>query len=117
MTKSEIKPKSETRTCRSRACSSKLAFRRRSPKASPGTFKRHFCHSRPLRISAFGLLSSFGIRHSDFLLTLLLLLPCSPVRAQEQPKPLPQLHAHNDYEHKRPLFDALDHGFCSVEAD
>jgi hypothetical protein len=31
--------------------------------------------------------------------------------------PLPQAHAHNDYEHKRPLFDALDQGFCSVEAD
>ena len=31
--------------------------------------------------------------------------------------PLPQAHAHNDYEHARPLFDALDHGFCSVEAD
>src|SRR5438874_6893253 len=31
--------------------------------------------------------------------------------------PLPQAHAHNDYEHKRPLFDALDNGFCSVEAD
>src|SRR3954466_15622599 len=32
-------------------------------------------------------------------------------------KPLPQAHAHNDYEHARPLLDALDHGFCSVEAD
>jgi glycerophosphoryl diester phosphodiesterase len=31
--------------------------------------------------------------------------------------PLPNAHAHNDYEHKRPLLDALDHGFCSVEAD
>ncbi|HLN30768.1 MAG TPA: phosphatidylinositol-specific phospholipase C/glycerophosphodiester phosphodiesterase family protein [Gemmataceae bacterium] len=31
--------------------------------------------------------------------------------------PLEHAHAHNDYEHKRPLFDALDHGFCSVEAD
>ena len=31
--------------------------------------------------------------------------------------PLPQAHAHNDYEHARPLFDALDHGFCSIEAD
>src|SRR5262249_53171070 len=31
--------------------------------------------------------------------------------------PLRQAHAHNDYEHKRPLFDALEHGFCSVEAD
>jgi glycerophosphoryl diester phosphodiesterase len=33
------------------------------------------------------------------------------------PTPLPRAHAHNDYEHTRPLLDALDHGFCSVEAD
>ncbi|MFR9726116.1 phosphatidylinositol-specific phospholipase C/glycerophosphodiester phosphodiesterase family protein [Streptomyces sp. MS19] len=33
------------------------------------------------------------------------------------PAPLPQAHAHNDYEHPRPLLDALDHGFGSVEAD
>lgn len=26
-------------------------------------------------------------------------------------------HAHNDYLHERPLLDALDHGFTSVEAD
>ena len=26
-------------------------------------------------------------------------------------------HAHNDYQHKRPLFDALENGFFSVEAD
>ena len=32
-------------------------------------------------------------------------------------RPLPQAHAHNDYEHERPLFDALSHGFTSVEAD
>lgn len=31
--------------------------------------------------------------------------------------PLHRAHAHNDYEHKRPLFNALDQGFCSVEAD
>lgn len=31
--------------------------------------------------------------------------------------PLPRAHSHNDYEHDRPLFDALDHGFCSIEAD
>jgi len=30
---------------------------------------------------------------------------------------LRQAHAHNDYEHSRPLFDALAQGFCSVEAD
>lgn len=32
-------------------------------------------------------------------------------------EPLPQAHAHNDYLHARPLLDALEHGFCSVEAD
>ena len=32
-------------------------------------------------------------------------------------KPLAQAHAHNDYEHQRPLLDALDHGFTGVEAD
>jgi hypothetical protein len=32
-------------------------------------------------------------------------------------QPLERAHAHNDYEHERPLFDALDHGFTSVEAD
>lgn len=31
--------------------------------------------------------------------------------------PLQHAHAHNDYAHRRPLFDALDRGFCSVEAD
>jgi glycerophosphoryl diester phosphodiesterase len=31
--------------------------------------------------------------------------------------PLPRAHAHNDYEHDRPLLDALEHGFCSIEAD
>lgn len=31
--------------------------------------------------------------------------------------PLSQAHAHNDYLHERPLLDALDHGFTSVEAD
>ena len=30
---------------------------------------------------------------------------------------LPNAHAHNDYEHKKPLFDALSNGFTSLEAD
>jgi len=30
---------------------------------------------------------------------------------------LSRAHAHNDYEHTRPLLDALDRGFSSVEAD
>ena len=39
----------------------------------------------------------------------------NPHRATAQP--LERAHAHNDYEHARPLADALDHGFTSVEAD
>ncbi|MFT7035300.1 MAG: glycerophosphoryl diester phosphodiesterase [Cyclobacteriaceae bacterium] len=31
--------------------------------------------------------------------------------------PLPNAHAHNDYHHERPLFEALENGFTSVEAD
>lgn len=31
--------------------------------------------------------------------------------------PHPNAHAHNDYQHKTPLQDALDHGFTSIEAD
>lgn len=39
-------------------------------------------------------------------------------RAEEKSvAPLAQAHAHNDYLHKRPLLDALDNGFTSVEAD
>lgn len=32
-------------------------------------------------------------------------------------QPISHGHAHNDYLHKRPLFDALDNGFTSIEAD
>lgn len=41
----------------------------------------------------------------------------SAVPGEKQVVPLRQAHAHNDYEHKRPLLDALEQGFCSVEAD
>jgi hypothetical protein len=47
-------------------------------------------------------------------------LPAAPAMAGERkhgPRPLRRAHAHNDYEHPRPLFDALDHRFGSVEAD
>lgn len=60
---------------------------------------------------------------AGFLLCLgLLACPSLGAPGQEKPAaarivPLPQAHAHNDYEHKRPLHDALEHGFCSVEAD
>ncbi|MFN0130200.1 MAG: phosphatidylinositol-specific phospholipase C/glycerophosphodiester phosphodiesterase family protein [Verrucomicrobiales bacterium] len=41
----------------------------------------------------------------------------TPTVAPHSPSPLPRAHAHNDYEHPRPLLDALDQGFGSVEAD
>lgn len=46
-----------------------------------------------------------------------LAFPAPLVAEEPPPAPLPRAHAHNDYEHPRPLLDALDHGFCSVEAD
>ena len=49
------------------------------------------------------------------------LAPVAPVAtastARSDVTPLARTHAHNDYEHTRPLHDALDHGFTSVEAD
>jgi hypothetical protein len=47
-----------------------------------------------------------------------LALAAAPIVAEDAaPPPLARAHAHNDYEHARPLLDALDHGFSSVEAD
>lgn len=50
------------------------------------------------------------------LITGLALAP-SAASAQTPPLGLERAHAHNDYEHDRPLFDALSNGFKSVEAD
>lgn len=46
-------------------------------------------------------------------------IPAQSAAASGRPgsRPLAQAHAHNDYLHPRPLHDALDHGFTSVEAD
>lgn len=44
-------------------------------------------------------------------------LLCLAPAVLAQTLPLTHAHAHNDYEHKRPLLDALDCSFCSVEAD
>lgn len=64
-------------------------------------------------------------RHTGLLWTLIIsaCLPCTiacsqnTVEIEEQSPPLIHAHAHNDYEHTHPLFDALGHGFASVEAD
>lgn len=75
-----------------------------------------------------------GGRTDDLFILLLLIAAClvpdyqqSRVYAQEVAGttaevdqallPLSRAHAHNDYEHPRPLMDALDHGFMSIEAD
>lgn len=45
------------------------------------------------------------------------LLTAQPPQEKRTSGPLPNAHAHNDYEHARPLLDALHHGFTSIEAD
>jgi hypothetical protein len=62
------------------------------------------------------LLAAHTFKPVAVILTLLAFGPLS-TRLHAQPTPLTNVHAHNDYEHPRPLFDALDHGFCSIEAD
>lgn len=44
-------------------------------------------------------------------------VPLSERMAAIRDRPLAHTHAHNDYKHDVPLFDALDNGFSSVEAD
>lgn len=51
-----------------------------------------------------------------FMLVLAVTLP-SVAHAADKTPALPRAHSHNDYEQARPLLDALDNGFCSVEAD
>jgi hypothetical protein len=53
-----------------------------------------------------------GVRQALFCFLLI-----ASVMTAAEPLPLPRAHAHNDYEHTRPLFDALDAGFCGIEAD
>jgi hypothetical protein len=43
--------------------------------------------------------------------------PAGRACAADAPIPLIHAHSHNDNERPRPLLDALEHGFCSVEAD
>jgi hypothetical protein len=58
-------------------------------------------------------LLAFSIGAASHILT----QPANSLPERKAPKPLRHAHAHNDYEHKRPLFDALECGFCSLEAD
>jgi len=51
-----------------------------------------------------------------FLLFLFQTMVCEAVSNDTLSGPYPA-HAHNDYLHERPLFDALENGFRSIEAD
>jgi glycerophosphoryl diester phosphodiesterase len=64
---------------------------------------------------ADGIISDYPDRVRDVVRDNGLRLP----KAYEAPavRALPSAHAHNDYDHRRPLQDALDRGFNSVEAD
>ena len=48
---------------------------------------------------------------------ILLALLSTAALADEAVRPLERAHSHNDYTRTRPLLDALDQGFCGVEAD
>ncbi len=52
-----------------------------------------------------------------FLVFLLVLATSGILDAADEVVPLQRAHAHNDYRHEVPLGDALQHGFCNVEAD
>ncbi|SEW24975.1 hypothetical protein SAMN05428988_3587 [Chitinophaga sp. YR573] len=63
-------------------------------------------------------MTTFKVNGSPFVLLsiwVLLLLPHTSL--SQNTTFLPNAYAHNDYWHKRPLFDALDNGFTYVEAD
>ena len=60
-------------------------------------------------LTVAGLLASAALFHPG--------AAAAPAAPPPQPTLLRRTHSHNDYAHKRPLLDALDHGFCSVEAD
>lgn len=49
--------------------------------------------------------------------TFFVLLALYPLILSAQSVPLPNAFAHNDYFHKRPLFDALENGYTNIEAD
>ncbi|HKS37354.1 MAG TPA: phosphatidylinositol-specific phospholipase C/glycerophosphodiester phosphodiesterase family protein [Verrucomicrobiae bacterium] len=79
---------------------------------TPLTFNSWRCslpaYRRPVRLLIAAILASVCLLRAG---------QADAERQTERPTPLPRAHAHNDYEHGRPLLDALDHGFCSVEAD
>ena len=59
-----------------------------------------------------------GLTRATMRVVCVLALTLASARAAgAQATPLERAHAHNDYEHARPMFDALERGFNSIEAD
>jgi hypothetical protein len=70
--------------------------------------------------SRSGIFFKAGARWQSEAAALLLCWGVAIALGSQQPTaaiPLRHTHAHNDYEHPRPLLDALDQGFTSVEGD
>jgi hypothetical protein len=57
----------------------------------------------------------FNVKLLKPFIFLLLFFSLSQVHSQSVP--LPNAFAHNDYRHRRPLFDALQNGYTNIEAD
>ena len=76
-------------------------------------FESVFCHAFSLAQSSGGREAPNMFRRQIVLLVALL----TTVLTSSAQTVLPFAHSHNDYERKRPLADALDNGFCGVEAD
>ncbi|MDQ2668609.1 MAG: phosphatidylinositol-specific phospholipase C/glycerophosphodiester phosphodiesterase family protein [Gemmatimonadota bacterium] len=55
--------------------------------------------------------------HAVVRIALAVTVLCATSARAQAVLPLEHAHAHNDYEHTRPLMEALEHGFTSVEAD
>ena len=56
------------------------------------------------------------VKHGKTLVIAIACMSFVAIRADAQ-SPLDHAHAHNDYNHARPLLDALDRGYGSVEVD
>ena len=79
----------------------------------------HLLHSPLSRLLPFEMAKMQITKHSDLIVPILVaiaLFGAGKLGGQET-YVCCQAHAHNDYLHERPLLDALDCGFCSVEAD
>jgi len=59
--------------------------------------------------------ASFCLKHLKLLLSALLVI--TAFNSYSQNVPFDNAFAHNDYWHKRPLYDALDNGYTHIEAD